>query len=115
MTETFAVLGVSNQVAKVLQGHDKRPGKLRQTQDMKVVISSDAPSCVIHGHHFIQRGKTWVDTEVEKTPDARRIRVRFDSHEFFELLIKYPKALPYVTVNRNVALALDDTVYEIYE
>ena len=87
-------------------------GRLR---DMKEAVSSDVPSCVVHGHHFVQRGKTWVDTEVEKRPDARRIRVRFDSHEFFELLIKYPKALPYVTVNRNVALALDDTVYEIYE
>jgi hypothetical protein len=82
---------------------------------MKETISSDAPSCVIQGHHFVQRGKTWVDTEVEKVSRARRIRVRFDSLEFFELLIKYPKALPYVTTNRNVALALDDTVYEIYE
>jgi len=82
---------------------------------MKAAISSDAPSCVIHGHHFVQRGNTRVDTEVEKIPDARRIRVRFDSHEFFELLIKHPKALPYVTINRNVTLALDDTVYEVYE
>ena len=86
---------------------------------MKETISSDAPSCVIQGHHFVQRGKTWVDTEVEKIPRARRIRVRFDSLEFFDLLIKYPKALPYVTTyvttNRNVALSLDDTVYEIYE
>ena len=89
--------------------------KARQNRDMKAAISSDAPSCVIHGHHFVQRGKTWVDSEVEKIPDARRIRVRFDSHEFFELLIKYPKALPYVAVNRNVTLALDDTVYEVFE
>ena len=82
---------------------------------MKEAISSDAPSCVINGHHFVQHGKTWVDAEVEKFPGARRIRVRFDSLQFFELLIKYPKALPYITTNRNVALALDDTVYEIYE
>jgi hypothetical protein len=82
---------------------------------MRATITSDAPSCVIHGHHFVQRGKTWVDSEVEKIPDARHIRVRFDSHEFFELLIKYPKALPYVAANRNVTLALGDTVYEVYE
>jgi hypothetical protein len=93
----------------------KPPQKVRQNGDMKAAISSGAPSCVIQGHHFIQRGKTWVDTEVEKIPAARRIRVRFDSHEFFELLIKHPKALPCVTINRNVTLALDDTVYEVYE
>lgn len=82
---------------------------------MNARFSSDPPSCVIHGHHFVQRGNMWVDTEVEKMPEARRIRVRFDSREFFELLIRYPRTLPYVTAARNVQLALDDTVYEIYE
>ena len=83
---------------------------------MNARFSSDLPSCVIHGHHFTQRGGRWVDADVEKMPDdAKRIRVRFDSREFFELLIKYPKTLPYVTAARNVELALDDTVYEIYE
>jgi hypothetical protein len=70
---------------------------------------------VIKGHQFVQRGNRWVDTEVEKMPSAKRIRVRFDSREFFELLIKYPKTLPYVSSARNVEVALDDTVYEIYE
>ena len=82
---------------------------------MNARFSFDPPSCIIHGHHFVQRGGTWVDTEVEKMPEAKRIRVRFDSREFFDLLIKYPKTLPYVTAARNVALALGDTVYEIYE
>jgi hypothetical protein len=82
---------------------------------MNARFTFDPPSCVIHGHHFVQRGNTWVDAEVEKMPEAKRIRVRFDSREFFELLIKYPKTLPYVTATRNVELALDNTVYEIYE
>lgn len=82
---------------------------------MNATFSFDPPSCVIQGHRFVQRGGTWIDSEVEKLPNARRIRVRFDSLEFFELLIKYPKTLPYVTATRNVQLALGDTVYEIYE
>ena len=82
---------------------------------METRLPFDPPSCLIQGHHFVQRGVTWVDTEVDKMPNARRIRVRFDSREFFELLIKYPKTLPYVTSARNVELALDDTIYEIYE
>jgi len=82
---------------------------------MNARFTFDPPSCVIKGHQFIQRGDRWVDTEVEKMPDAKRIRVRFDSREFFELLIKYPKTLPYVTSARNVEVALDDTVYEIFE
>ena len=82
---------------------------------MNARFSFDPPGCVIHGHHFTQRGGRWVDDQVEKMPEAKRIRVRFDSREFFELLIKYPKTLPYVTTARNLDLALDDTIYEIYE
>jgi hypothetical protein len=82
---------------------------------MSAGFSVDLPSCVIHGHHFVQRGQTWVDAEIEKMPEARRVRVRFDSREFFELLVKYPKTLPYVTAARNVELALGDTIYEIHE
>jgi len=77
--------------------------------------ASNRPSCVIRGHHFIQRGDQWVDVDVEKMPNARRVRVRFDSREFFELIIKHPKTLPYVSTARNIQLAVDDTVYEIYE
>lgn len=83
---------------------------------MNLRSSSDLASCVIHGRHFVQRGGTWVDTEVEKLPrDCARIRVRFDSRKFFELLIKYPKTLPYVTSARNVQLALDNRIYEVYD
>lgn len=82
---------------------------------MRTNDTFDRPSCVIHGHHFIQRGNQWVDADVEKMPNARRIRVRFDSREFFELIIKHPKTLPYVSTTRNIQLAVEDTVYEIYE
>ncbi|MCI0748209.1 MAG: hypothetical protein L0Y58_22620 [Verrucomicrobia subdivision 3 bacterium] len=82
---------------------------------METALQFDPPSCVIQGRHFVQRGDTWVDTQVDKMPGAQRIRVQFDSREFFELLIKYPKTLPYVTSARNVELALDDTIYEIRE
>jgi hypothetical protein len=82
---------------------------------MKTNDAFNLPGCVIHGHHFIQRGNQWVDADVEKMPHARRIRVRFDSREFFELIIKHPKTLPYVSTSRNIQLAVDDTVYEIYE
>ena len=82
---------------------------------MRTDDSLAKPGCVIRGHHFIQRGEQWVDCDIEKMPNAKRIRVRFDSREFFELIIKYPKTLPYVSMTRNIQLAVDDTVYEIYE
>jgi hypothetical protein len=76
---------------------------------------SFAPTCFVSGRQFIQRGNQFIDTAVERMPSARHIRVRFDSREYFELLIKYPKARPCLAAARNVQLALDETVYEIYE
>jgi hypothetical protein len=71
---------------------------------------------MVEGHGLVQPGKTSVDTDAENLPrNSARIRVRFDSRQFFELLIKYPKTLPYVKSVRNVRLALGNTVYEIYE
>ena len=67
-------------------------------------------------HRFVQGGKMSTDAKVENLArNSPRIRVRFDSRQFFELLIKYPKTLPYVQSARNVRLALGNTIYEIYE
>ncbi len=102
----------------ILQQRDNSLGTLCESGDMKSSKTNgkpEAPGCLINGRHFIQRGGQWVEAAVERMPHARRIRVRFDSHEFFELLIKNPKALPYLQGARNMQLALGDTVYEIYE
>ena len=72
-------------------------------------------SCLIHDQTFIQRGAHWVHPAVERMPEAPRVRVRFDSREYFELITRHPKALPYLQGARNVQLPLDDTVYEIYD
>jgi hypothetical protein len=47
-------------------------------------------------------------------PEAPRVRVRFDSREFFELLSKFPKLLSLASHGQNLQLALGGTVYEIY-
>jgi hypothetical protein len=70
---------------------------------------------MVRGRKFIHRGSQWVDEAVETMPNARHIRVRFDSPEFFRLLVKRPELVPNMGIARNVQLALGDTVYEIYE
>jgi hypothetical protein len=82
---------------------------------MKINELNGRRSCLIHDQAFIQRGTQWVHPAVEQMPDARRVRVRFDSREYFELLNKHPKALPYLQGARNVQLPLENVVYEIYE
>jgi hypothetical protein len=69
----------------------------------------------VNGRSFYQNGEQWVDSEVQKAPKARRVRVQFDSPEYFDLLQKNPKALAWLSLGRNVQLVLNDTVYEVHE
>ncbi len=82
---------------------------------MRTHDSSSETVCLVRGHRFVQRGQQWVDEAVVNMPQARRIRVRFDTPEFFQLLLKQPELLPNIIGIRNVQLAVGDTIYEIYE
>ena len=82
---------------------------------MKSVIAPLPSNCLVRGHNFVRRGNEWVDVAVEKNPSARRVRIRYDSWEFFQLLQRYPKALPLLSISRNVQVELAGTIYEIHE
>ncbi len=83
---------------------------------MKIHEQMPKPVCLVRGHRFLQEGREWVDEAVQFMPtQARRIRVRFDTPEFFKLLVKQPDLLPNRISARNVQLALGDTISENYE
>jgi hypothetical protein len=88
-------------------------GSVRQGQATRA--SSRAADCWINGRQFLQRGTVWIDRLVEKMPRARRVRIRFDSREYFQLLNRYPKLVPHFSGARHVHLAVEDTIYEIHE
>lgn len=89
--------------------------RCRKDYGVGMKINEARRTCLIHDQTFIQRGTEWVHPAVEKMPNARRVRVRFDSREYFELIIKHPRALPYLQGVRNVQLPFENTIYEIYE
>ena len=68
----------------------------------------------VGGRTFFQNGEQWIDSEVQKKPDAKRQRVQFGSDEYFALLRKYPQAQPWLALGQNVQFVLADTVYEIH-
>ena len=89
---------------------------MRQCFNMNLRASVSLPSRMPDRRCFVQRGATWVDAAAENLPrNPARVRIRFDSRQFFELLIKYPKTLPYAKSGRTIQLALGNTFYEIYE
>jgi Ca-activated chloride channel family protein len=69
----------------------------------------------VRGRAFFQNGSQWIDSNVQAMPNARRVQVKFNSQEYFDLVAKHPHALPWFAVSRNVQVALDNTVYEVTE
>ena len=57
----------------------------------------------------------WIDSAVQKHPNAKHVRIQFASAEYFDLVAKQPKALPWLALGQNVQFVLDNTVYDIYE
>ena len=52
---------------------------------------------------------------MQTAADAKRIRVQFNSPEYFELLKQHPEASTWLSVGRNLQLLLGNVVYEIYD
>lgn len=69
----------------------------------------------VAGKTFFQNDKQWIDSAIQKYPEAKRIRVQFGSPEYFDLIAKNDKVLPWVALGQNVQFILDKTIYEVYE
>ena len=69
----------------------------------------------VAGKSFFQNQKQWIDSAVQKHPDAKRVRIQFGSTEYFDLVAKKAKALPWLALGQNVQFVMDNTVYDIYE
>ncbi len=70
----------------------------------------------VNGRNFFQnQDQQWVDPGVQKQSNAKRVRVQFNSPDYFALAAHEPRALPWLSLGRNVQFVLGDTVYEIYE
>jgi len=73
------------------------------------------PSQFVAGKTFFQNEKQWMDSAIQKHPDAPRVRLQFGSTEYFDFVNKNPKALAWLALGQNVQFFLNGTIYEIYE
>src|SRR5439155_11694269 len=67
------------------------------------------------GRSFYQNGNQWIDGSVQKLKDAKRVRVQFNSKEYFDLVAKKPETLRWLALGQNVQFALNDTIYEVFD
>src|SRR5262249_27835633 len=69
----------------------------------------------VSGKNFFLNGNQWLDTAVQKIPNARTVRIQFGSKEYFDLLTAHPQAAPWLALGQNVRFTLDGVVYEVVE
>jgi Ca-activated chloride channel family protein len=67
----------------------------------------------VAGRTFFRNDKSWIDGDVQKKPDAPRVRLPFGSPEYFAFARTNTAARPWLALGRNVQFTLNGTVYEI--
>ena len=67
------------------------------------------------GRSFYQNGNQWIDGSVQKLKNPKRVRIQFNSKEYFELVAKKPETLPWLALGQNVQFALNNIIYEVFE
>ena len=77
--------------------------------------SNEGQGRFVAGRNAFQNGNQWVDSLAQKLPNAKHVRIQFNSDEYFALAAKEPKALPWLALGSNVQFVLNRTIYEIHE
>ena len=55
------------------------------------------------------------DSLVQSKPEAKRVKIRFDSAEYFDLLRQHPEAAAWLAMGSKMQLVLGDAIYEIID
>jgi len=89
------------------------PSSADRSKDRLVEYSQQTQ--FVAGKSFFQNEKQWIDSAVQKHPNAKQVRIQFGSAEYFDLVANSPKALPWLALGQNVRFVLDNTIYDIYD
>ncbi|MBI4662535.1 MAG: VWA domain-containing protein [Verrucomicrobia bacterium] len=69
----------------------------------------------VNGKNFFQNGNQWIDSSAQKAAHASRVRIQFNSPEYFDLAVKKPEARAWLALGQNVQFVMSGTLYEIFE
>ncbi|MDB6059719.1 MAG: vault protein inter-alpha-trypsin protein [Verrucomicrobiales bacterium] len=68
----------------------------------------------VAGKNFFINGNQWLDTDVQNATKAQRVRIQFNSKQYFDLARTNKQALPWLAQGNNVQFVQNGLVYEIY-
>jgi Ca-activated chloride channel family protein len=106
MLESKRALGLSD-------GSGSTPGGADTAKDRLVQYSQQTR--FVAGKSFFLNGNQWMDSEIQKHANAKRVRIQFGSSEYFDLIGKNPVVSQWLALGDNLQFVLGQTIYEIYE
>ncbi len=68
---------------------------------------------LIAGKSFYQKGKEWVDSEVQSLAKTQAIEVKFGSDKYFELLKQSNEVAQWLSVGEELQVVIGDKLYKI--
>jgi Ca-activated chloride channel homolog len=108
--EANRALGISGSVPLMSTTMRSADSNIRLAQ-----YSNEGQGRFVAGRNAFQNGNQWIDSLIQKQPNAKHVRIQFDSTEYFALAAKESQALPWLALGPNVQFVLNGAVYEIYE
>ena len=91
------------------------PGSEQAADGRNRLVQYAQQTRFVSGKNFFQNDQQWIDSAVQKSPNAKHIRIQFNSSDYFTFVAKHPQSLPWLALGQNVQFVLDNTIYEIYE
>jgi Ca-activated chloride channel family protein len=73
----------------------------------------EAQSRFAAGKTFFRNGDKWIDADVQKKANAKRVQVQFGSPEYFDLLAQQPQVKSWLALGTSVEFVIGDTLYEV--
>ena len=111
VSEEFQKLNSASNYKQTQQGSDRMvyrdsKGEMRNLSQQVKNIS---------GRAVYQQDKFWVDSELQNQSNAMKVRIQFNSDEYFKLLNKEPETAQFLALGQNVRFYHKNVFYEVYE
>ena len=111
VSEEFQSLNSASNFKQTQQGNER----LNYTDSEGVTQNLSQQVKNVLGRAVYQQDKYWIDSELQNQTNAKKVRIQFNSDEYFTLLNKEPQTAQFLALGQNVKFFYNNVFYEVYE
>lgn len=90
-------------------------GSVTRQSDSEAAQQITGQARYVNGRTFYLNNNIWLDGLVQKMSTVARIKITFNSTEYFDLMRKHPELKAWLALGPNVQFSWDGKVYEVAE